>query len=456
MSIALAALAIALCGSGLVAVGFPERATSGRERLFRVTAALALGIGAWSAAWAASLLLFGRHEGVRFSKDAVLAFVGALLLWLRRGRPLGRGAPGAATPKGLAPIFAALCLLCAGVFVEHTLHWPDGAYDAWMIWNLRARFLAHAADFRSAFSPDLLHWVHQDYPWLLPGAVAQGFLALGRESPLVPQAVSAGFAALALATVGLALACLRGPRYGLLGGIALAATPCFASYIAYQQADLPLATYLALAAALLIFALEQPQKPWPLFALAGFAAGLGAWTKNEGLLYALCLGAALLVRVRSARQIAAFAAGFVPCAILLAAFKLTIAPPNDLLDPNVSEGLLSRLSDAHRWAELFVVVPRRIVYFQEVGLWVLGEIAALAVLMRKRHRPGPVGLGLMLSAAALAPVYVLQRLPLAWMVRSSSDRVFIHLWPAALIATLAALAGRPEGRTNATAVRRGY
>ena len=64
------------------------------------------------------------------------------------------------------------------------MRFPDGGYDAWMIWNTRARFLVRAADFHTAFSPRLLFWLHQDYPWLVPGAVAQAFMLQGHGEPL--------------------------------------------------------------------------------------------------------------------------------------------------------------------------------------------------------------------------------------------------------------------------------
>ena len=67
----------------------------------------------------------------------------------------------------------------AAAFVEHCRRYPEGGWDAWMIWDLRARFLVRAPDFRDAFSPQMLPWAHQDYPWLLPGAVTQLWRATG-------------------------------------------------------------------------------------------------------------------------------------------------------------------------------------------------------------------------------------------------------------------------------------
>jgi hypothetical protein len=448
MTALLAVAAVALGGGGLVAVGFPERAGDLRGRALRACLALALGLGAWSSAFAAALLLFGRDARAIAAKDAVLAAFGAALLWTRRRRPLAIAARGDPAPRWVWALFAVGALVCTGAMIEHTLHWPDGGYDAWMIWNLRARFLVRARDFREAFSPHLLYWVHQDYPWLLPGVVAQGTLLRG-DATLVAEAVSYLFGALAVAALALSLAKLRGPLWGALGGLVLLGTPCFSVFIANQQSDVPLAAYFVIAAALLAFALEDPRRPRTLFLLSGVAAGLGAWTKNEGLLYAGCLFAALLWRLRQARAPLWFAAGFLPFGALLAGFKLTVALPNDLLRFSTAAGLAGRALDLHRWAQLFVMVLRRIVFFQNFALWMVAEVLVLLLVLRKR-RAGPLGLALLLAFAAYVPIYLLQPHPLDWLFRTSIDRIVIQLWPALILATLAALAPLPaRGQTRA-------
>src|SRR5262249_50856910 len=149
---------------------------------------------------------------------------------------------------------------------------------------------------------------HQDYPWLLPGLVAHAFAQIG-ESRWVPAAIAAGFGALAVAVVTLAIAREHGTRWGALAGLSLLTLPCFAVFASNQQSDVPLAVSLSIAAALLASARSRRE-----LALAGFAAGLMMWTKNEGSLYAACLLAAFYWRSRDPRGALAFAAGALPCA----------------------------------------------------------------------------------------------------------------------------------------------
>lgn len=430
-------IAIVLIGAGLVAAGFPRRAADGVERAYRATAAVALGTGAWSAAYAAWRLAFGEAGP---AKDICLAVLGAaLLLGARRRKTedaLPRQEP---APRWLWAAFALACAVAAAAFIEHTFRFPDGGWDAWMIWNLRARFLSRADDLRTAFSPRMSFLSHQDYPWLLPGAVAQAFGQLG-ESRSVAAGIAALFGLLAVGVVVLAVAREHGARWGLLAGLAVATFPCFATFASNQQSDVPLGMYLALSAALLASARSRRE-----VALAGFAAGLGIWTKNEGALYAACLGVAFLWRTRDLRGALSFAAGALPCAALLAWFKLGFASPNDLAAFSTRESIAAHAFDLQRWGELFLMTLRRVVYFQDFALWLLAQ--ALLLLLFVRKRPASVlGTALFLACAAYGPIYALQPHPLDWIFRTSADRIVIQIWPAAVLATLPALA-RTTART---------
>src|SRR5205807_5392008 len=120
--------------------------------------------------------------------DGPLAVAALVFLWKQSGEKkppaAGRG------------IFFAACAVAAAALIDHIARYPDGGNDAFIIWNLRARWLFRAgADFRSAFSPEILFWTHQDYPLLLPGLVARGFALLGHESRAVPAVAAVLFTA---------------------------------------------------------------------------------------------------------------------------------------------------------------------------------------------------------------------------------------------------------------------
>jgi hypothetical protein len=340
----------------------------------------------------------------------------------------------------------AACVLATAFFVEHTLRYPDGGWDAWAIWNLRARFLARAGPgFRAAFSPEILFWAHQDYPLLVPGIVAQAFQLVGSQPVWVSAAVSYFFAAATVAVLAAITAELRGAPWGALAALALLATPCFVGFAANQQADVPVGAFLLATTALVAAGIESRNRTY--FAVAGLAASLAAWTKNEGTLYLLSLGFAVLAvawapwreRIRAAVSYS-FAA--LPVLALLAYFKLTVARANDLF----SDPSLARLLELSRWGELLVSLARRAVFFQTWALWLIAEIAVLALVvprLRPRASARALGLSLALSFAVTLVVYLLQPHPLVWFFRASVDRVVIQLWPSVLLATVLAIVPRP-------------
>ena len=84
--------------------------------------------------------------------------------------------------RGLGPVIGALALVvvvaCAVLLVDWIGAHPHGRWDAWAIWNLRAKFLATPSDrWRDAFDP-VVSWSHPDYPLLLPLAVSYTHLTL--------------------------------------------------------------------------------------------------------------------------------------------------------------------------------------------------------------------------------------------------------------------------------------
>ncbi len=448
MTVLLAVAAVFLSGAAVT------RALS--RGALRIALALLLGLGIWSAAYAAALFTFGADPRVLAGKDLLLAAGGLAFLAVARRAPgpAGRDEPAASGERWLAWAAAAAAVLATLFFLEHTLRHPDGGWDAWMIWNLRARFLARAGNgFADAFSPGMLFWAHQDYPLLLPGVVAQGFLLAGAQPLWVPAATAWAFAALDAALLAAAVSALRGVGWGGLGALALLSTPCFVGFAANQQSDVLVGAFLLAACVLVAVALERSE-PRAL-ALAGLAASLAAWSKNEGALYFLCLAAALVATrwgplPQRLGGLVRFFLGALPVLALLLYFKLRVAHVNDLLHAGSPEQLL----DLARWGALALAVVRRIFFFQDWALWLVAELAVLAlVLPRLPARPAArvAGTAVALALAATMPVYVLQPHPLVWFVRASIDRVLIQLWPSVLLATLLALAEPAPRPAPATA-----
>ena len=170
-------------------------------------------------------------------------------------------------------------------FIKYSLLSPSGAWDAWAMWNMKARFIITAGThWRSIFAPDL-GWLHPDYPLLLPLSVVRGWLYTGDTSEIVPILVALIFTLAIPALLWAGLSSIN--RYaGLMGGAFLLGSTRLLSYGTSQMADTPLSVYY-LAAIILVY-LSQLRDRSYLFA-AGLFAGFSVWTKNEGFPFVIAL-----------------------------------------------------------------------------------------------------------------------------------------------------------------------
>jgi hypothetical protein len=230
---------------------------------------------------------------------------------------------------------------------------PQGSWDAFAIWNLRARFLLHTATWKFAVTPFPVG-THMEYPLLLSSAVARGWTYAGSSTSTVPIAIAFVFTAGLVLLLVSTLALVRGASAGLLAGVVLLASPAFMAQAPAEYADVPLAFFFLAALALIVRGGMSAR--W--LSLAGVFAGFAAWTKNEGALLVVALVVALFVSAwrtagwRSAsRQACIFLLGALPGLLLVLWFKVTFAPP-DPLAGQMTVNLGQKLFNAGRWLKV--------------------------------------------------------------------------------------------------------
>ncbi len=430
--------------------------------------ALGLGLGASSLGYFLSLIAHGASVGWF---DGSLLLVGLVAARAAVVRARAAGSAGARA-RAFAPSIpvrdrvlllavAAAALSGAAAFAANTIANPHGEWDAWAIWNLRARELVRAgAGWRTSVSEQT---VHGDYPLLLPGAVARLWVYAGTESTLAPALLAAAYSAALVVLMYAVLTALRGRTQGLLGALCLLGTPAFLTTAAWQYADIPLAYYLLAALGLLAVA-DHEAEPRPLIlAWAGAAAGLAAWTKNEGILFVLCLtmtrGASALMRGRLGwASVGWFAAGLLPAAAAVAYFKLTLAPPTYEFAGQRGDALVARLTDPTRYAAIARAAGGELVH---TGGPLLIALVAYAVLLgrtrdlRARRAAGSAALVLCLVTLGYAGIYLITPADLVWQLSHSLDRLFLQLWPSALLVLFLSTASPAELDTGALSADRG-
>lgn len=436
----------ALVADRLIARGGPP----GGERLLW-TLALAPLFGAGLAS-----LLFVGHRALGLAppglalfavESGLLAFLPALGVARAPALPraAGRSAP-PALQAGVALALLVAALLALRAAAAYWVEVPLGAWDAVATWNLRARLLhGCGADWVSALDAT-------NYPLFLPGAIAAGWTWVGEEAMALPRGLGVAFCASAALLLPLA-AGARARALGAAAAAILLTTPSFLTQGLAQEADLPVAALLLALLAVLGARLGGRAAPPP--EAAGIALGLLAWTKNEGVLWALlAVGAYLLAGGRRALgDLLRLAAGAAPGLAAWALFKLLAAPAQGLSVASYLTGEWGgRLLAAERWRAVVAALANRFDPGRSGfgwGLaWTLVAAAALLGLLLGARRAGSAeraeqrfwALVVAGFLGALLPLYVLTPLPLEWHLGTSLDRLLLQLFPSALAAAASWLA----------------
>jgi hypothetical protein len=341
----------------------------------------------------------------------------------------------------LAAFIAALALAVLGAV---GIYWKDplGDWDAWAIWNQRARFLFRAGDqWQQALSPI---FYHPDYPLLVPSSNARLWSYLGGEPTWAPWLLGVLFT---FATVGVLTAGvwrLRSRSQGLLTGLVLLGMVPFVQRGAWQYADVPLAFFI-LAAVLALVLYDAAERPSAgLLLLSALMASLAAWTKNEGLLLPIVLPAARAVVLwrrhcvrRAPPELLYWIAGVSPVLAMVAIQKLCLSGDNDLVGNQTWQASLRQLVDVSRYWQVIQAlalytlrIARPFAVVLPLCLWFLGRAPEGA--------PGRRGLSLAvlvlsLQLASYFLAYLLTPWDLHWHLASSADRLLLQLCPVGLL-----------------------
>ena len=424
--------------------------------LLNLSLGAGLGIGVLSLLFFLARLLVGPSNLVYGIAEILTLAAAAAGCWLFRDKLWSGEEP---RPFGgwqwLLLAATVVCLILAEAqFLDSSAASPYGNWDAWSIWNLRAKLLAQPnVSWKNAFSPLLNQLAgggatHGDYPLLLSGYIARCWSLAGTIGDVtVPIAVAGLFA---LATVGLligGLAVLRGWTTGLTAGLILLGTGGFLRNGDWQFSDVPLG-FFYLAVFILFFMFDARGGTRRLAIGAGLALGCAAWTKDEGMFFALFAILALIAGLVVSRahgwlkSLALLAAGAAPPLAVSLYFKIFLAPKG-IWAPVTIASAVHKIFDASRYVQILT--------FLWTGMVALGTgvahpaicLAVLAVCLgipRERLRR-PIALsagGLFLAiTGAYFFSYVVTPLDLAWHLGTSAGRLMVQLLPSAIFLVLA-------------------
>jgi hypothetical protein len=205
-------------------------------------------------------------------------------------------------------------------------------------------------------------------------------------------------------------------------------------YAARMYADVPLSSLMLSCLLFTYVAFNTPKNKVALF-WAGAAAGLCAWTKNEGMtfcLYAhLCLAIVLFFSdgLRTIlKKISCFALGASIGLLPTAHFKLMYAASNDLL--RESQGAADRFFDLPRYEKIYdyFLVQYQSMFTPLAMCLVFSLLGFRWRDINKRF----LSFFLILYCAVMMTfffVYVTTPHELEWHLQTSADRLFMQTYP---------------------------
>jgi len=337
--------------------------------------------------------------------------------------------------RNLSITFYILFIFALLTFIFLSLRNPHGNWDAWAIWNMRARFIFRGREhWKDAFT-NLLDWSHPDYPLLIPLTIARIWKYIGSESCVVPTLLAMFFTFSTILLIFSSLNILRSKSQGYLAGIVLLGTSCLIKHGASQYADVPLGFFFVATLILFTFYDRLPIKYNRILILTGITVGLSAWTKNEGLLFLLVVVIArslVIIPIQGwknfFRQIFIFLLGLIPILIIILYFKTNIAPPNDLLS---SQGLktFDRLIDFSRYFQIskaYIIIS---ITFMPLLLIVYLFIVGISREKKDKVSTNTSLIILSLMLTGYFFIFVVTPYDLNWHLGSALDRLFLQLWP---------------------------
>ncbi len=327
------------------------------------------------------------------------------------------------------------------IFFADTTKDPHGLYDAWSYWNLRAKFISRAPyDWDNLFQ--YLYFFHGDYPLLHSGFIARGWLFLQQETVWVPIFTAFIFTFATVALLYAAVAHFAGKTAGIIAALCMLCTPFYMVMGDSQYVDSPAGYFFLITLVLFALADKESERQPYLYLLAGVAAGLSAWTKNEGLLFIAVLYAARITilffsnRKHLFYELKYISLGLLPILFLIIYFKVMIAPANDLLAEG-NESAASKLKDMGRYAFIWGWFKLKIIDFGKwyTNPWWLLVLYALATGFNFATNKRTLFFGLMVIAMMATGyffIYVTTYIDLTFHLSTSLHRLFFQLLPSFL------------------------
>lgn len=344
-------------------------------------------------------------------------------------------------------------LINSGIFIFESIKEPHGLWDAFNLWNFKAKFISRAPyEWSSLFHQMVSNNLHLDYPLLQTGYIAYCWLLMKNESVWVPIVLSFIFTFCTIGLLASSVTIFTNKTKGLIAGLVLLCTPFYMTMGDSQYADNTVGFFYLATIILLTFARSGTSIKPHLLIAAGITAGLSAWSKNEGLLFITCLFVSQLTLLffKNYRELFVelkyLFLGMLPVLLLIAYYRIAIAPPNDIVHAQGTETLI-KLSDYSRYV---TIGKWYISQFSTFGQWALnpwwlflfGIIYKGINLKENKNSLVSTFILLILMLTGFFFIYLITPLDLVFHLSTSIHRLFFQLFPTFIFIYFVAIKGK--------------
>ena len=354
-------------------------------------------------------------------------------------------------------IYCYAWLIDAGIFAFESIKEPHGLWDAFNLWNLKAKFICRApSDWANLFHQMISDNLHLDYPLLQTAYIAKCWIFLKNESVWVPIVLSFVFTFCTIGLLASSISIFTNKTKGLIAGLVLLCTPFYMTMGDSQYADNIIGFFYLATIVLLTFARSGTSIKPNLLIAVGITAGLSAWTKNEGFLFITCLFTSQLILLffKNYRALLVefkyILLGLLPILLLIAYYRIAIAPANDITHAQGKETLV-KLADFSRYE---IVWNWYVGQFKTFGQWAFNPwwLFLLGLVYKginiKEHSNILLStfILLLLMLIGFFFIYIITPLPLMFHLSTSTHRLFFQLFPSFIFIYFLAIKGNVRVR----------
>lgn len=305
--------------------------------------------------------------------------------------------------------------------------YPMGGWDAWSVWNLKAKFIFSGEDRWKNMLDPVLWRSSPHYPLLLPLINVWGWSFLSAPAAVGPLIVSILFTLLTAGTLIFGLKPQTGPMAALVSGLLLLCLAYFVQLATSQYCDIVFAFYLLAGIIALKNACQQENKSFAF--LAGLFLGFLSFAKSEGVLAMLILAGLSIFYLRDKKLWGPLFLGSLVTSLPTLIFERFFSPGNQTF----INGLVSSTqpSDMYRLKMIFAFLWANLNSQKWNGLWAVlavGLIFSKGRCFQREFTIIPLFLLVYLSLI-FAYYYINTYFKIAWWMQVTLDRIFLGILP---------------------------